>query len=214
MIRALILDFGGVIVTMPPDAPSVQRLAAELNVSPDRVMAELLEHVDWQRALSGEITAEEFDRLVHDRFGVTHDPDRPFAVSRLFADETLSLELLALADALRGSGQVQVAVLSNASTDLEDRILRDQYGILHRFDLVINSSRVGLTKPNPAIYELVLSQLGVAPHQAIFVDDMPANVRAAAALGIHAIQFHDEQQALAAIRSILASAGSTATSRT
>jgi epoxide hydrolase-like predicted phosphatase len=202
MIQSLILDFGGTIVTMPPDAPSACRLAAEFGIPCERVMPELLEHPDWKLALCGAIDAAEFDRRVHVRFGVAYDPTRPRALHRLFADETLSTDLLALADGLRRSG-TSVAVLSNADDDLEERILRDKFGILDRFDLVVNSSRERLVKPDPAIYALTLQRLGVTAEQAIFVDDIPANVQAAARLGIHAIHFQDEEQAVEAIQRCL-----------
>jgi putative hydrolase of the HAD superfamily len=202
-IRALILDFGGVLVTMPHDSPSACRLAAQLGVAPDQLMPEILGSDAWNRALVGEIDAEECDRRLHGRFGLPWEAGQPSLIYRWFADETLSHELLDLAASLRRPPDFQVAVLSNAATDLEQHILHDKLGILHRFDLVVNSARVGVRKPDPAIYHLTLDRLGIAPHEAIFVDDMPANVAAAAGLGIHAIQFHDQGQAVAAIRSAL-----------
>lgn len=202
-IKALILDFGGVLVTMPHDSPSARRLAAQLNIAPSQLMAELLGSDEWDRALVGEISAEEFDCQMHRRFGLPYDAGQPSLIFRWFADETLSHELLDLAASLRRPPQFQVAVLSNAATDLEQRILREKLGILDRFDLVINSARVGVKKPDPAIYRLTLERLGVASHEAIFVDDMPANVAAAAGLGIHAIHFRDQRQAVADISRLL-----------
>lgn len=199
MINALILDFGGTLVTMPRGAPSVCRLAAEFRIPCEHVIPELLEHPDWNLALRGEINAAEFDRRVHARFGVPYDPNRPRALHRLFADEVLSTDLLALADKLRRSG-MRIAVLSNADDDLEERILRDKFGILDRFDLVVNSSRERLVKPDRAIYTLTLERLGVSPAQAIFVDDSAENVQAAAHLGMHAIHFKTELQAIESIR--------------
>ncbi len=202
-IRALILDFGGVLVTMPHDSPSARRLAAQLGLAPDQLMPAILGSDDWNRALVGEIDAEECDRRLHGRFGLPWEAGQPGLIYRWFADETLSHELLDLAASLRRPPDFQVAVLSNAATDLEQHILHDKLGILHRFDLVVNSARVGVRKPDPAIYHLTLDRLGVAPHEAVFVDDMPDNVAAAAALGIHAIHFQDQGQAVAAIRSVL-----------
>jgi putative hydrolase of the HAD superfamily len=202
-IKALILDFGGVLVTMPHNSPSARRLASQLGLAPDRLMLEILGNGDWDRALVGEISAEEYDRRLHQRFSLPYDDRQPSLILRWFADETLSHDLLDLAASLRRLPDFQVAVLSNASTDLEQQILGEKLGILHQFDLVINSAREGVKKPDPAIYHLTLERLGVAPHEAIFVDDMPANVEAAAALGIHAIHFQDQRQAVAAIRRIL-----------
>jgi putative hydrolase of the HAD superfamily len=202
MIKALILDFGGVIVTMPPDAPSARAVAAELGLPVERLMDDLFGHEDWRQALVGVISEEEFTRRVHVRFGLPYSPDHPSTISRIFRDERLSIELLALADSLRGS--LRIAMLSNASTALEEQLLRGKFNILDRFDLVINSARVGVCKPDPAIYQLTLERLGVAPEEAIFVDDLAVNVEAAAALGIHAIRFQNEAQAVTAIRQRLA----------
>jgi putative hydrolase of the HAD superfamily len=118
---------------------------------------------------------------MHQRFGLPWDAGQPSLILRWFADETLSHELLSLADSLRRPPDFQVAVLSNASTDLEQQILDEKLGILHRFDLVVNSARVGVKKPDPAIYHLTLERLAWRRTQAIFVDDMPENVAAAAA---------------------------------
>jgi putative hydrolase of the HAD superfamily len=60
---------------------------------------------------------------------------------------------------------------------------------LELFDVIVDSSDVGMRKPEAKIYHLTCEQLGVEPHQAAFVDDMPANVEAAHALGMHAILF-------------------------
>ncbi len=202
-IKALIRDFGGGLVTMPHDSPSARRLAAQLGVESGQLMAELLGSSDWGRALVGEISAEEFDRRVHARYHLPYDASQPSLIFRWFADETLSHELLDLAASLRRPPDFQVAVLSNAATDLEQRILHEKLNILHSFDLVVNSAREGVRKPDPAIYRLTLERLGVAARQAIFVDDMAENVAAAAALGLHAIHFHDQRQAVAAIRGLL-----------
>ena len=71
-IKALILDFGGVLVTMPHDSPSAQRLAAQLGLEPAQLMDALLGSGDWNRALVGEIS-----EIIHPRGGkliVNADP--------------------------------------------------------------------------------------------------------------------------------------------
>jgi putative hydrolase of the HAD superfamily len=68
-------------------------------------------------------------------------------------------------------------------------LLEEQYGIHHLFDVVVNSARAGVAKPDPRAYRLVLDGLGVAPGEALFVDDKPRNISAAEALGIPSILF-------------------------
>lgn len=205
MIRALILDFGGTIVTMDGDAESARLVAAELGVPLEEVMAEVLDHPDWTAAMLGKYTIEEFDQRLYQRLGKPYDPSQHPLIYRMFANEVLNTGLLALADEMRAR-QGKAAILSNATFDLEERLLTGKFGILDRFDLVVNSSRLGMVKPDPAIYHHTLDLLEVAPQEAIFVDDLPVNVAAAAALGIHAVHFRNEAQAIADIRGVQAGA--------
>jgi putative hydrolase of the HAD superfamily len=55
------------------------------------------------------------------------------------------------------------------------------------FDVIVDSCRVGMRKPDPRIFELALTELGVAADRTVFLDDHPANVTAATRLGIHSI---------------------------
>jgi putative hydrolase of the HAD superfamily len=57
------------------------------------------------------------------------------------------------------------------------------------FDVVVVSCEVGVAKPDPVIFELCLSRLGVAPRHALFVDDRIDNIEGAAALGIRTFHF-------------------------
>lgn len=74
------------------------------------------------------------------------------------------------------------------------------------FDVVVDSSAVGVRKPNPAIFELTLRELGVSdPAQAVFLDDLESNVAAARAYGLRAILVGDPPDvALAELDSLLA----------
>ena len=60
-----------------------------------------------------------------------------------------------------------------------------------RMDGVVVSGRVGLAKPDPAIFEHLCETFSVEPARAVFVDDSPANVATAAGLGFHAVRFTD-----------------------
>ncbi len=65
---------------------------------------------------------------------------------------------------------------------------RELVGV-ERFELVIDSHEIGIRKPDPAIYELLLDQLDLRPAQVVFVDDTVPNVAAATEVGIYAIHF-------------------------
>ena len=75
------------------------------------------------------------------------------------------------------------------------------------FDAVIDSSAVGVRKPDPAIFRLALEQLGgVEPASAVFLDDAPGNVDGARKAGLHAILVSDVDDALAELDALLATA--------
>ena len=74
---------------------------------------------------------------------------------------------------------------------------------LTEFDVYVNSAYVGLRKPDPAIFHLVLERLGVAPQQAVFLDDNLRNVDSARELGIHTVQFVDPETSLAELEALL-----------
>jgi putative hydrolase of the HAD superfamily len=67
--------------------------------------------------------------------------------------------------------------------------LQKEFDWLDRFDVLVWSFQLGLIKPDPAIYRHLLSKLGTLPEETLFLDDRPANVEAAIALGIRAIEF-------------------------
>jgi epoxide hydrolase-like predicted phosphatase len=104
---------------------------------------------------------------------------------RYFADESINEGVLALIRRLHG--RYKLAVLSNAPPRL-DQWLSD-WQILDLFDVVVCSGDEGVAKPDPAIFELVLARLKVAPEEAVFIDDTPRHVEAAQALGLHGIWF-------------------------
>jgi putative hydrolase of the HAD superfamily len=72
------------------------------------------------------------------------------------------------------------------------------------FDVVVDSAYVGVRKPEPRIYELTLERLGVAAQAALLVDDIDLNCQAARALGLTAVWFRSNEQAIPEIEAALA----------
>ena len=93
--------------------------------------------------------------------------------------------LVALVQRLRPG--YQTAVISNATGNL--RAVLEHYRLLALFDVVVGSAEEGLMKPHPAIYERALGLLGRTAGETIFIDDAPANVAGALAVGMNAIRF-------------------------
>jgi putative hydrolase of the HAD superfamily len=85
------------------------------------------------------------------------------------------------------------AILSNMGDNVLENMKRE-FTWLSRFDVLVWSYQLHIAKPDPAIYQHTLVQLGVTPGEALFLDDRPVNVQAAQALGFHALQFSTIQQ--------------------
>lgn len=71
------------------------------------------------------------------------------------------------------------------------------------FDVVIESQAVGLRKPDPRIYELACRELGVAPPETAFLDDIGLNLKPARALGMHTIKVDDPDVALRELSTLI-----------
>jgi putative hydrolase of the HAD superfamily len=89
---------------------------------------------------------------------------------------------------LRAAG-IRTALLSNMPVPVRDYILRCAW--LPDFDVRVFSCEAGLCKPEPEIYRNCLSKLGIQPSEVLFIDDREPNIRAAEALGLHAVLFTD-----------------------
>jgi epoxide hydrolase-like predicted phosphatase len=112
----------------------------------------------------------------------------------------LDEELMAFAASLRP--RVRTAIVSN-SADGARREELARYAFDEVFDPIIYSHEVGLAKPDPAIFELVCSRLGVPPAETVFVDDVPGHCEAARQAGMRAILHRSTPQTIAAITALL-----------
>jgi len=185
-VKAVIFDWGGVMEELPNEADVAaweRRLATASGALPEILWGET-----WQRLAVGAISDEDYVRHVTDQLGL---PDSEAALDFLqafYTSDRFHYDVMDAARALRE--RYKVAVLSNAFPAQVDTI-REQYGIdVHvEFDVYVNSAMVGMSKPDPRIYELTLERLGVAPSRVVFLDDTLRNVDAARELGLHAIQF-------------------------
>ncbi len=89
---------------------------------------------------------------------------------------------------VRASG-LRTAILSNMPIPVRDYVLLCSW--LPEFDSRTFSCEVGVCKPAPEIYRDCLNKLGAQPSEVLFLDDRESNVRAAEALGLHAVLFTD-----------------------
>jgi putative hydrolase of the HAD superfamily len=195
---ALLVDMDGVIRHWSPDLTQFADHAlglpegtiAGIALDPDRV----------RRANDGTITDEEWRAEVSAVLVDEHGCD-PDAVSAAWSDDGFTIDAAAvdLVRAVRAGGAA-TACVSNASTRLEDDLA--EQGIVDAFGVVVNSSRLRVMKPAPAIYEAAAETAGTAPGDCLFVDDRPENVRGALEVGMPAVRFTTAARLEATLRRV------------
>jgi putative hydrolase of the HAD superfamily len=206
---AVIFDFGGVITSSPFEA--FNRLEAARGLPHDLIRRINTSNPDsnaWARFERAEIDAAAFDtlfgaeaaRLGHelpgrDVLAVLAGSIRPAMVSALDCLRLEGLQLGCITNnvpAGKGAGMAASAERANAYGD-----------VFARFDQVIESSRAGIRKPDPRIYQMMCAALAVEPQACIYLDDLGINCKPAAMLGMHAIKVTSGEQALADLSAVL-----------
>ena len=197
--RAIVFDLGGVLRDWNPrylyrklfdgDDAAMERFLAEvctmewhhahdLGVPPERTCAELAEaHPDQAELI--------------------------WAWSRR-SEEMISGPIdgtVAILSDLKAAG-VPCYALTNMERETYP-LRRERFEFLRWFDGTVVSGFEGVAKPDPAVFELLLTRFALEPSETVLVDDSPVNVRAAREAGIHAIEFHSPER----LRHWLADAG-------
>ena len=203
-IQAVLFDFGGVFTHSPFGA--VEKYAKGIGADPLRVGMLIFgdyyrdtEH-PWHRLERGEITMEAARQAIAAQGreeGLELDLYKVF--ESFPSDGGLRREMVDKACTLRKSGY-QLAVVTNNVAEFRDG-WRSLLPVEEIFHTVVDSSAEGMRKPDPAIYRLALERLGgIAPQQAVFLDDFAGNLHAADALGLLTVLVGtDTELALAAL---------------
>ena len=183
--KAAVFDFGGVLVDWNP-----RYLYRELFADDEEAVEDFLATVctmEWHfKHDAGRPMAEGVAELVA-AFPEKADLIGAFKVrwQEMFRGQIEgAVEVL---HALKAAG-VPLYGLTNYSSEKFDE-LHEKVDFLPLFDDILVSGKVGLVKPDPAIFRLMLSRFGLDPSATIFVDDSPENVEAATAMGLKAFHF-------------------------
>lgn len=209
MIEAVFWDFGGVFTASPFHA--VGPYSASLGIDHDELLALVFGpfHLDtdhpWHRLERGEGTLEaamDAAVLAAAARDVVFDPRAFFGAMRDDIDRSIVVDTVR---ELRAGG-LRHCIITNNAKEFADA-WRTLIPVDELFDDVVDSSAVGMRKPNPAIYELALARLGVTDtSRSVFLDDFEPNVAAARALGMHGIVVEHPGPAMAELRRLAASA--------
>jgi epoxide hydrolase-like predicted phosphatase len=188
-IKAIIWDMGGVLLRTEDPGPRAA-LASRLGTKLEELYRFVFTSPTARQAEIGAISAEEHWEAVCQHYGLSKDDLEKFK-KEFWAGDRVDQPLVDNIRSLRA--RYRTGLLSNAWSDARS-LAGEVFHFLEAFDVCIFSAEVGISKPSPEIYQLALKKLEVMPEEAIFIDDMPANVEGAEEAGIHAIQFisHDQ----------------------
>jgi epoxide hydrolase-like predicted phosphatase len=206
LFDAVLFDFGGVLVASPFEA---MLATAAPDADPDAVLHLMLgdygadgDH-PWHRAERGEVSILDWVTHVRDAAAEAGIELDLMAMRGMMSELAVHDEMVDAVRRLKADGYRTAIVTNNvreASASWRERLPLDEL-----FDVVVDSSDVGMRKPNPAIYAHALELLGVDdPSRAVFLDDHPANVQGAREAGMTALLVEDPADAVAALDATLA----------
>nr|WP_243869687.1 HAD family phosphatase [Amycolatopsis granulosa] len=108
-----------------------------------------------------------------------------------------------LIEYLRGlRPRYRTGILSNSFVGARERE-QEAYDFPALVDDLVYSHEVGMNKPDPRIYQLTCTRLGVAPEETIFLDDLEVNVTGAREAGLHAVLYRNNSQAVAELEATI-----------
>ena len=196
-LRAVFFDLGGVIVRTEYQAPR-QRLAEQFGMDYEDIEKIVFGSPSAARAAGGEIAEEEHWQSVMKTLKLpASEIER--VKNEFFGGDVVDRTLLGFLRSLKPT--YKIGLISNAWNGLRAYMEREKFADV--FDAIVISAEVKVAKPAEKIYRIALDQLQVKPNEAVFVDDMPANIEACERLGMKGIHFTDPESVLKQLKAIL-----------
>lgn len=208
MIKAVLWDFGGVLTSSPFEA--FNRFEAEHGIPIDFIRGINATNPTtnaWAQFESSRISVEAFDAAFRDESSAAGHPVGGRQVIELLSGELRPR----MVNALRACKErFKVACLTNNVKSGEgpgmarsaERAARIE-AVMELFDVVIESSKEGIRKPDTQFYLLACEKLAIEPGDAVFLDDLGINLKPARALGMTTIKVETEEQTLRELQTVL-----------
>jgi putative hydrolase of the HAD superfamily len=200
-VRAVLWDFGGVILSSPFDAFAryerdrglPEGFLRQLNATNPDTNA-------WAKLERSEVDLAGFAELYEAEAQAAGQRVDAGAVLALLSGELRPAMVQALRR-IREEGLRQACLTNNVAGT--EAVRPELAEVMDLFDTVLESSKLGVRKPDPRFYELALGAVGVAATEAVFLDDLGINLKPARALGITTIKVVDAGSALAELEEVV-----------
>jgi putative hydrolase of the HAD superfamily len=200
-IRAALFDFGGVISTSPFEGFARYERDNGLPVDFLRQLNATNHDTNaWARHERAELSFDDFCVAYEaEALALGHTIDAGEVLASLSGD--LRPKML---DAIRRCKErLRTGLITNNIASMSDGPVNMMTMVDGLFDVVIESSKTGIRKPDPRIYEMATEQLGVEPEEVVFLDDLGINLKPAAAMGMTTIKVLDGAQAIADLEKVV-----------
>lgn len=202
MIRAALFDFGGVITTSPFEA--FNRYEAEAGLAPDTIRTVNATDPNtnaWARFERGELDPAGFvDVFEAEARVLGHAVDATRVLEALSGDVRPEM-----VEVVRRCGEhgLGTALLTNNFRDPAAGSVLPHADIREMFDVIVESSAVGVRKPEVRFYEIAYERLAVPPTECVFLDDLGVNLKPARAMGMTTIKVVDAANAIDELESVV-----------
>ena len=203
-LRAVLWDFGGVILTSPFEAFRRYESATGLPQDFIRTINSTNPHSNaWALLERSDISTKEFDELFAQESSARgHRVPGADVLALLSGD--IRPNMVAALDAVIAAGFKTACLTNNMVTTSESSNERasELTAVMNRFDVIVESSKVGVRKPEPRFYEIACEMLDVTPGECVFLDDLGINLKPAAAMGMRTIKVADPVDAISQLAAI------------
>jgi putative hydrolase of the HAD superfamily len=204
MIKAVLWDFGGVILSSPFE--TFNRYEEEHGLPKDFLRTVNATNPDrnaWARLERSDITPAQFDQAFAEESEALGHRVPGADVLALLAGDVRD-EMVTLLDDLKSRGYLLACLTNNVGgTHASGARAETINAIMARFDVVVESSKVGTRKPEAEFYDMACKLLSVEPRECVFLDDLGVNLKPAAAMGMKTIKVVSAEQAIADLHKVL-----------
>jgi len=207
VIRAVLWDFGGVLLSSPFDGfLAYERRAGLPEGTIRRINATNPDGNAWARFERSELDVAAFRRVFEAEaaeLGFTVDAGEVLGALRGELRPAM-VEALRRCTAVHRTALLTNNVLSTGHADEGPAARRAEIdAVLSLFDVVVESARVGMRKPEAGFYRLACDRLGVEPSACVFLDDLGVNLKPARAMGMVTIKVGDPDEAIRELEALL-----------
>ncbi|MBU2551035.1 MAG: HAD family phosphatase [Proteobacteria bacterium] len=202
-IKAVIFDLGGVVFDSPMDV--FARFEALLGLPHNTLNHHIVRMGSagaWARLEKGSLTLPQFFEAFDAELSEAGIPISARQLMEEIAEHgAIRPVMIEAIRRLRSKGFKVAALTNNWAVDQDGTGSMD--GIKNEFDAFVESSKSGLQKPDPRIYELACRSLDIAPDEAVFLDDIGRNLKTARRLGMATIKVSRAEEALAELEGLI-----------